>query len=448
MRSRVNVLEGPIYKQILLFFFPILFGTFFQQLYNTVDAVVVGNFVGKEALGAVGGSTGTLINLLVGFITGIASGATVVIAQYYGNGDRDKVQKSVCSGMLLATVLGAIIMGVGITFARPLLVWMNVPSDILPYSVTYMQIYFIGLIPSMIYNVGAGILRAIGDSKRPLYFLMISCVCNIVLDIIFVVILQMGVVGVGIATVISQCVSCLLTLYVLKNSDDAYRFNIKHMSFDLSLLQRIVLIGLPTGIQSCMYSISNVFIQATVNSFGTDTVAAFTAFGKIDSLFWMMSGAYGTALMTFVGQNFGAGNMKRVKDGVRAGIIMMSITTIALSLILYNFGDIFYHLFTPDQGVIEIGMVMLRFLCPMWITFVLVEILSCSIRACGDSFVPMCITGIFICGTRLVWLFTFEFNTIVEALYCYPISWSIASIIFLIYYKQGKWLKRCIEKAH
>lgn len=448
MRSRVNVLEGPIYKQILLFFFPILFGTFFQQLYNTVDAVVVGNFVGKEALGAVGGSTGTLINLLVGLITGIASGATVVIAQYYGNRDREKVQKGVRTGMFLAILLGAIIMVVGIYFAKPLLVWMDVPSDILPYSITYMRIYFVGLIPSMIYNMGAGVLRAIGDSKRPLYFLIISCGVNIVLDILFVVVLHLDVTGVGLATIISQFVSCVLTLYVLKHSEDSYRFEMKELSVDYSVLYRIILIGIPTGLQSCMYSISNVFIQATVNGFGTDSVAAFTAFGKIDSLFWMMSGAYGTALMTFVGQNFGAKNIERVKEGAKAGIIMMALTTVVMSVGLYFFGEIFYRLFTPDLAVIDIGMVMLRFLCPTWITFVLIEIFSSTIRACGDSFVPMLITGVFICGTRLLWLFSFEFDNIIHALYCYPISWSLASIIFLVYYKEGSWLKRCIKKAH
>ena len=441
----IDILNGSIYKTILYFFFPIMFGSFFQQLYNTVDAVVVGNFVGKQALGAVGGSTGQLINLLVGFITGLSSGATVVIAQYYGNHDEEGVRKSVQSGMFIAIILGAIMMFVGIVFAPQLLSVMNVPADVYDYSLVYMQVYFVGLIPSMIYNMGAGVLRAIGDSKRPLYFLIASCMTNIVLDVLLVAVFHMDVFGAAVATVASQVVSCMLTLYVLKRTEDSYHYVLKETTCDRDILSRIIIIGLPTGIQSCLYSVSNIFIQATVNGFGTDTLAAFTAFGKIDALFWLISGAYGVAIMTFVGQNFGANNMDRVKKGIRAGIIMESITAIALSFILYFFGEYFIMLFTQEPSVIEIGVDIMKFLCPAWVTFIFVEILSSGIRACGDSMLPMIITGVGICGIRVVYLLVHNSQTVL-ALFCYPVSWVVTSIIFIIYFLQGSWLKRSLKK--
>lgn len=446
MKTKIDILNGSIYKTILYIFFPIMFGSLFQQLYNTVDAIVVGNFVGKEALGAVGGSTGQLINLLVGFITGLASGATVVIAQYYGNREREGVSKSVKSGMFMAIVLGAVMMFIGIYFAPELLHMMQVPDDVYGYALTYMQVYFVGLIPSMIYNMGAGILRAIGDSKRPLYFLVASCITNIVLDLLLVVVFNMEVFGVAVATVISQVVSCVLSLYVLSKTEDSYHFTLKETSCNFDVLSRIIIIGLPTGIQSCLYSISNIFIQTTVNGFQTDTLSAFTAFGKIDAIFWLISGAYGVALMTFVGQNFGAGNMDRVKKGIKAGFVLEGITAVLLSFVMYFFGSFFIMLFSKETAVIEIGVSILKFLCPFYVAFIFVEILSSSIRACGDSLFPMIISGVGICGFRIIYLSSVNFSTVLEALFCYPLSWILTSIIFIVYYIQGSWLKRSLKK--
>ena len=444
--KEIDILNGSISKTILYFFFPVMLGSLFQQLYNTVDAIVVGNFVGKQALGAVGGSTGQLINLLVGFVTGLSSGATVVVAQYYGRREGKSVQESVRSGMFMAIVLGAIMMFVGIVFAPQLLSVMNVPSDIYDYSLTYMQVYFVGMIPSMIYNMGAGVLRAIGDSKRPLYFLIASCITNIVLDIIFVAFFHMEVFGAAVATVISQVVSCIMTLYVLKHAEGSYHYVLKETSCHWDILSRIIIIGLPSGIQSCLYSVSNIFIQATVNGFGTDTSAAYTAFGKIDAVFWLVSGAFGVAMMTFVGQNFGANNMERIKKGVRAGIILEALTAIGMSLVLYFFGSSFIRLFNQDAEVINIGTAILRYLSPWWVSFIFVEILSASIRACGDSMIPMVITGIGICSFRVVYLLLHESKTVFEALFCYPISWILTSLIFILYYLQGSWFKRSLKK--
>lgn len=440
------MLEGSVVQPIFYFFIPILFGSLFQQLYNTVDAIVVGNFVGKEALGAVGGSTGTVINLLVGFVVGLASGATVVIAQYYGNREEEGVKNGVYSSMFLAIVLGFLLMAVGIWFTPQILDLLNVPDSIMEYSVTYMRIFLTGMIPSLIYNNGSGILRAVGDSKRPLYFLVAACLTNIVLDILFVVVFHWGVAGVAIATTLAQVLSCTLTLYVLGRSSDIYAFHLSKLHFDAPTLLRIIEIGLPVGIQSCLYSVANLFIQASVNSYGTDTVAAYTAFGKIDALFWNTSSALGQAVLTFCGQNFGAGKVDRVKKGIYIGCLMYVAGASLISLICYFGGGILYRMFTQDTEVIRIGIELLQFLCPFWGTFVFVEIMSSSIRACGDSLVPMIITALGIGAFRIIWILFYPNATLYTVLLCYPISWIATSVLFLGYYIQGGWLKKSLKQ--
>ena len=440
------MLEGSVVQPIFYFFIPILFGSLFQQLYNTVDAIVVGNFVGKEALGAVGGSTGTVINLLVGFVVGLASGATVVIAQYYGNREEEGVKNGVYSSMFLAIVLGFLLMTAGIWFTPQILDLLNVPDSIMKYSVTYMRIFLTGMIPSLIYNNGSGILRAVGDSKRPLYFLVAACLTNIILDILFVVVFHWGVAGVAIATTLAQVLSCALTLYVLARSSDIYAFHLSKLHFDAPTLLRIIEIGLPVGIQSCLYSVANLFIQASVNSYGTDTVAAYTAFGKIDALFWNTSAALGQAVLTFCGQNFGAGKVDRVKKGIHIGCLMYVAGASLISLICYFGGGILYRMFTQDMEVIRIGIELLQFLCPFWVAFVFVEIMSSSIRACGDSLVPMIITALGIGAFRIIWILFYPNSTLYTVLLCYPISWIATSLLFLGYYIQGGWLKKSLKQ--
>ncbi len=444
--SRTDMLHGRIAMPILIFFIPIMLGSLFQQLYNTVDAIVVGNFVGKQALGAVGGSTGTVINLLTGFVIGISSGATVVIAQFFGRGEREGVHKGVDASMLIAVVLGAIMMVAGIILAPAIFRAMNVPDDLFDYSVQYMQVYMLGSIPSMIYNNGAGILRAVGDSKRPLIFLIVACFTNIALDFLLVVGLKWEVFGVAIATVLSQVVCMIMTLRVLSGTEECYAFHLKGFECDWGVAKRIFVIGLPVGIQSCLYSIANLFIQVSVNGYGTDTVAAYTAFGKIDAVFWNTSAAMGQAVMTFCGQNFGAGNVDRVKKGIKVGTWMYIVGAGAISLGCFCFGEVIYRMFTPDAAVITIGMQILRFLCPMWVTFVGVEILSSSIRACGDSLIPMLMTAVGIGAFRIIWIMFFPGKTIFDTLVCYPISWILTSLLFVGYYLQGGWLKRSLKQ--
>lgn len=439
-----QIIEGVIWKQLLLFFFPILFGTFFQQLYNTTDAVIVGRFVGKEALAAVGGPASTIINLLVGFFVGLSSGAAVVISQHYGSGEQKRLSWAVHTAVTLAVVGGAAMMLIGILIAPAALAAMNTPTEIMEASVVYMRIYFIGMIPSMLYNMGSGILRAVGDSRRPLYFLIASCFINILLDLFFVVVLQMGVAGVAIATSISQVASAAMTLTALFRTKEAYQLRLSKLSLHPQLLRGILRIGFPAGLQSAMYSISNLLIQSSINGFGTDTVAAWTAFGKVDGIFWMIMSAYGVAVTTFSGQNFGAGKRDRVKRSVGICLGMAAATSVLFSLIVLRWGNVLLLLFTDDANVIEICMEMMWVVSPAYITYVCIEVLSGACRGCGDSFVPMLLTCFGVCVLRIIWIFSAGaimpgVRTIV---FSYPLTWTITSILFIIYYKRGKWLRR------
>ena len=431
-----GITEGVIWKQLLIFFFPILFGTFFQQLYNTVDAVIVGRFVGKEALAAVGGSTGTLINLLVGFFVGLSSGATVIISQFYGGGREKRVSEAVHTAIAFSLACGVGLMVIGIAASPIALRAMGTPDDIMQYSLSYIRIYFLGIIPNLVYNMGAGILRAIGDSKRPLYYLMASCFTNIVLDLVLVVWLRLDVRGAAIATIVSQLVSAVLVVLQLLRTKDSYRLVIRKIRLNLFMVMRIVRIGLPAGLQSVMYSASNIIIQSSVNSLGTDTVAAWTAYSKIDSVYWMIISALGISITTFVGQNYGAGKLDRVKRGIYVCLGLSFLITAILSVTLYLGGGYIYLMFTADAAVIAKGMEILHFLVPAFATYVCIEVLSGALRGTGDCCIPMIMTAVGVCALRVLWILVAVplKPDILTVVFSYPLTWSITSILFLVYF--------------
>lgn len=444
-----EIVNGVIWKQLLIFFFPILFGTFFQQLYNTVDAIIVGQFVGKEALAAVGGSTSVLINTFIGFFVGLSSGATVVISQFYGAARHDRVSRAVHTAAALCLIMGAVFTVAGLLFAPSALQAMGTPEDIMENSAIYLRIYFGGIIFPLIYNMGTGILRAIGDSKHPLYFLIVCCITNLVLDVLFVAGFHWGVMGAAIATLFSQAVSAVLILISLWRSEESYHFDPRKICFDIPILKEITRIGLPAGLQSVMYSASNIIIQSSINTFGTNVVAAWTAYGKIDSLFWMVMGAFGTSVTTFVGQNFGAQKYHRIRKSVRICFAMAMGTTVVLSTVLYFAGPFIYRLFTSDVAVIGEGMKILHTLVPFYFTYVSIEILAGTIRGTGDSIIPMLMTCFGVCILRVVWIFTAVpiSHTIETVVLSYPITWGTTSLMFIIYYLQGGWLRRRITKS-
>ena len=444
-KTKANgITEGSIFGQLLLFFFPILFGTFFQQLYNTADAVVVGRFVGKQALAAVGGTTSTLINLMVGFFVGLSSGATVVISQYYGAKKADKVHWAVHTSVAFSVIGGVLFMAVGLVGARWALTAMHTPEDVMDHAVTYIRIYFLGMVPNLLYNMGAGILRAVGDSRRPLYFLIGSCFVNIILDVVLVAVLRMGVAGAALATISSQLFSALLVILCLTRTQDMYKVEWRKIRIDGRMLQRIIRIGIPAGMQSVMYNISNIIIQAGVNNLGTDNVTAWATYGKVDGLYWMMINALGISVTTFVGQNYGARRMDRVRKGAGACMVIGVVLTAIVSTALYFWGYLFIELFTSDPQVQLISQSLIRFMVPTFITYITIEIFSGTLRGVGDAWMPLIITGVGVCLVRVIWIIFAlpHFNTILAAAFCYPMTWALTSAAFAVYYYFFSSLKR------
>lgn len=442
-RGNVDATEGVIWKQLLAFFFPLWFGTFFQQLYNTVDTVVVGRFVGKAALAAVG-CTGTVVNLTVGIFTGISSGAVVVIAQQFGARRPERVHQGVHTTMLLGVLIGGAFMAIGVVAAPWILRTMGTTADTLADAQLYLRIYFLGMIPNVVYNMGTGVLRAIGDSRRPLYFLIAASLCNIALDLALVLGLKLGVLGVAVATVISQLLSAVLVVRSLMRADgQPYQLFPRQVRLEGSALKAILRLGVPAALQSVMYNISNIVIQAAINSFGTNTVAAWTAYGKIDVIFWMSISSMGLAITTFAGQNFGAGKLDRLKQGVRMSIWMSMGFAIVLSAVMTVFARPILSIFTQDGDVLGIGVAMVVFLTPCFFTYVPVELLAGAIRGAGKSLAPTLITLFGVCALRLVWLLAVVpfHKTLPMIELSYPITWTVTSAGLLIYYCRGRWLK-------
>ena len=448
-RPDINgITEGVIWKQLLLFFFPIVLGTFFQQLYNTADAIIVGKAVGKEALAAVGGSTGTLINLLVGFFVGLASGASVIIAQLFGARRAQDVSRAVHTTIALALSSGALLTAVGLLCAGGILELMGTPQEVMAYALPYLNIYFLGMIPQLVYNIGSGVLRAVGDSRRPMLFLICAALTNIVLDILLVLGLNLGVRGAAIATVLSQVVSAVLILVSLRHAQPVYRLYAGKIRFHGDMLLRIVQIGLPAGLQSVMYSLSNMIIQASVNGFGTDVMAAWTAYGKIDGLYWMMISAFGVSITTFAGQNFGARRYDRMRRCVRVCLGMAAGVTVFMTALILAVGRPMLGMFTDDAHVVEMGMSIIRLIVPTWITYLCIEILSGAMRGAGDSLMPTLMTLTGVCLMRVFWVTVVvpRMHQLPVLMLSYPITWVITSCMFIVYYLRGRWLDRCIAR--
>lgn len=326
---------------------------------------------------------------------------------------------------------------------------MNTPKDVIQGSSTYLRIYFAGIIFVFIYNVGSAILRAVGDSTRPLYFLIVCCFINIFLDILLVVGFDMGVAGAALATVISQAASAILVIYALMKSKDMYRLKPKEIHFHKFLLLSIVTIGLPAGIQSVMYNVSNMIIQTSLNDLGTSTMAAYTAFGKIDAIYWMISGAFSVAITTFIGQNYGAGKYHRMKKSVTVCLFMDFIASLLVSILLLSLGEYLLRMFTPDPEVIKIGMKIIHIIAPSYVLFIFIEILSSALRGVGNVLVPMLMTCTGVCLLRIIWIFLVipKKPSISDILLCYPISWGLTAALFVIYYyfDQKKFYKTHID---
>ncbi|MCI9614253.1 MAG: MATE family efflux transporter [Dorea sp.] len=431
-----QITEGVIWRQLLIFFFPIVIGTLFQQLYNTVDAVIVGRFVGKQALASVGGSAAVLSNLIIGFFTGLSAGAAVIISQHYGARNSRSLHESLHTAYAFSIIASLFIAVFGWFLTPGLLTIMKTPADVLTDSILYLRIYFLGMIAVLVFNMGSGIMRAIGDSRRPLNYLIICCLLNIVLDIIMVLIFHLGIAGVAIATVISQAVSALLVTRALMKDYDVLKLTLSAIRISPSMLRSELRIGFPSGLQSCMYGITNIIIQAAVNGFGTDPAAAWAAYGKIDAIFWTVCGAFGIAITTFSGQNYGARRYDRIFKSVRICLAMSLGVCGLLLTFLMIFCRPLFHIFTTDMNVVVIGVYMLRYITPSYIIFVFIEILSGALRGIGDVLFPTLITLGGVCCVRLPWILLVvpRRHELWTILVSYPMSWAVTAVLLILYY--------------
>ena len=440
---KTELTEGSIGKALLKFFFPIMFGTFFQQLYNTVDAIIVGRFVGSNALAAVGGSAGMIVGLIVGFFIGLTAGASVIVSQFFGSGDRQKVSKSMHTIYAFSIIGSLVISVVGYFLAPALLQVMSTPEEIFADSLLYLRVFLVGILFMFIYNTGSSLLRAVGDSKRPLTYLIVCCIANIVLDILFVAIFKWGVFGAALATVIALAISSVLVTIALVKSEELCDFSIREIAIDWPTLKQQIYIGFPGGIQTSMYSLSNMILMVAVNKLGTDAAAAWTAIGKMDAIYWMVGGSLGTALVTVVGQNYGAGKMDRVKKSVNIGLGLYFAFSIVIVGILMVFQRPLFSIFTDNQAVIEIAVISFSIMAPFYLLFSFIEIYSNALRGIGDVLIPMIMTMTGVCGFRVVWaLFVVPLNPSMELIsWSYPVSWALTSTCFIFYYrfKAKKW---------
>lgn len=443
-----QITEGVIWKQLLIFFFPILLGSFFQQMYNTVDTIIVGRFVGTQALAAVG-ATAALINLMNGFFIGLSTGATVLLSQFYGARNRQGVQDALHTGVALSLLLGALVMVLGLTVGPVLLRLMKTPENCIENAVVYIRIYFSGAVVSMLYNMGAGILRAMGDSRRPTVFLVIACGVNIVMDILCVVVLKLGVAGAAIATVISQTISAGMVVVTLLRQPEETRLCVKRLRLKGDLLRRILYVGVPAGLQYVTFDLANILIQSGINSFGDIAVAAWTAYIKTDSLTWMISGAFGVSVTTFVGQNFGAQKYRRIRQSVWICMGMSVVLVGALSALVISFRTLILGIYTTDPAVIQLGAEIILWIVPFNAVFMPVEVFAGAMRGTGYSMVPTAITCVCICLFRVIWVFTIvsRWHRIGLLAMCYPVSWVLAAVVFLITYLRGTWLHKRIAEC-
>lgn len=441
--NRGLMTEGVIWKQLLLFALPLLLGNLFQQFYNTVDSIVVGNYIGANALASVGAST-PIVNLMVGMFTGLGTGAGVVIAQFFGAKDHKGVHDGVHTTIALCLVSGLVMAVVGVALSPTILRLLDTPAEIMEGSVTYLQIYFMGVMALMIYNMGSGILRAVGDSRTPLYFLMVSSVVNILLDLLFVIKIQMGVAGVAWATLIAQAISACLVLVRLMTSTESYKLILKDIRFHKKVLLETIRIGLPGGIQNAVISFSNLIVQYNINSFGAAAVAGCSAYTKIDGFAILPVMSFSMAITTFTGQNIGAKNYDRVRKGAKTCLVIALAVTLTLSGGLYLFGEKLLRVFSSDQQVLSYAVQMMHFLVPGYVCLATAHTYCGVVRGAGISMVPMLALVGNMCVLRVIWISLAMpvFHNIIVVFLGYSLTWLTSALTMVIYYHRSGWLER------
>ncbi len=439
-KKSLDLTKGDILKSILAFMLPVLAGSFFQQLYTTVDAIIVGNFAGKIGLASID-AVNAYLRLPINFLNGLSVGATILISQFFGAKKESEVNKSVHTAITFAIIGGVLFSIIGILIAPFSLDMLSVPTEVYQYSLGYVRIYYIGFVFSMIYNISAGILRAVGNSRTPFHILVITGAINVILDLVFVGLLGLNAQGAAMATVIAQATSAILILYALTKGDDIYKVNLRKLRLDKDALKSIVKIGLPVGLQSSFYPIANMIVQSSVNLTGTNNIAAWALCGKIDFLMSLTAESFGSSVSTFVAQNYGAKQYERAKKGVNLGLMASFCAVGTLSIIIFFFAGDIGKLFinSNDYDVIPLMEDAMKLIAPMFVFYGATSIFSGAIRGCGETFIPMLITLSGTCLFRILWIvLAVPFNTsnsLTFIVASYPLSWLVTASVYFIAYR-------------
>lgn len=439
--SATLMTEGPIGRKILAFAFPLFLGNLFQQLYNTADSLIVGNFIGSDALAAVS-SSGSLIFLLVGFFNGISVGAGVVIARYFGARDKEKVERAVHTTAAFGIVAGIALTVIGIALTPLILQWMGTPQDVLPSSILYFRIYFCGSIAFVLYNIFVGILQSVGDSKHPLIYLVISSVVNVVLDLLFVAVLKFGVGSAALATVISQFISAILCFIRLTRTQEEYRIVIKNIRFDIIMLKQVIQNGLPTGLQNSIIAFANVVVQSNINAFGKMAVAGCGSYSKIEGFGFLPINCFVMALTTFISQNLGARQYERAKKGARFGILCSIIIAELVGITIYLFAPRLIAAFNSDPQVVAFGVAQAHVVTLFYFLLAYSHCLAAIFRGAGRSAVPMVVMLVCWCIVRVSYItIIVKFIPVINVIFwAYPLTWTLSTIIFTVYYFKSDWI--------
>lgn len=433
----MDMCSGPILRKMLMFALPLMLSSILQLLFNAADIVVVGKFAGDNSLAAVGSNT-ALINLLTNLFIGLSIGANVVAARHYGAKAWDDLRRTVHTAMLLSMLSGALLLILGVIGAEQMLIWMQTPEEVLPLATVYLRIYFLGMISTMVYNFGSALLRAVGDTKRPLYFLLCAGIINVILNLLFVIGFQMDVMGVAIATVISETVSALLVLRCLVKEKGGIHLELRAMRIDRKKMLQILRIGLPAGFQGVVFALSNVVIQSSVNIFGNIVVAGNSAAANLEGFVYMAMNAFYQTTLSFVSQNYGAGEQKRINRIVLLGEACVIVTGTLLGNMVVFFGNDLLQIYSNNPEVIAAGMVRLHYISMIYALCGIMDVMVGALRGIGYSIMPMIVSIVGVCVLRLIWLATVfqipEFHKIETVYLSYPVTWILTSLVYIVFF--------------
>ncbi len=436
-KYEIDMCSGSILPKLLKFSLPLMLSSVLQLLFNAADIIVVGNFASEHSLAAVG-STTALINLITNLFLGLSTSSNVLSANYMGAGDDDRVSKTVHTSLLISVISGLILTVIGVAFTEQMLIWMQTPEEVLDLSAVYLRIYFGGMVAMMIYNFGSALLRSKGDTKRPLYYLALSGVINIILNLVFVICFNMDVAGVGLATVISQCVSAFLVVRCLYKETDAFHFDFRKLKIDKKIMSKIFSIGIPAGFQGVVFSLSNVVIQSSVNSFGPVVMAGSAAAASIEGFVWVSMNSFSQGALTFTSQNIGAGKYSRINKIALIACSCAAVAGLVLGNLAYLFGTFLLGIYDPRPEIIEPGLIRMGLVCVLYFTCGLMDCIVGSIRGMGYAVTPTIVSLLGACGLRILWIFTIfqipEYHTEFMLFVSYPVSWTITFLVHFICY--------------